>query len=606
MKSLFSSLARPLAAASLLLPGLAWAQNAYIPNFDDGTVSVIDTVTNTVSATITLPSTFPEGVAVTPDGSKVLITSRAGNQVTGDQNNGALTIIDTATNRVAAQLTTAPGPIGVAITPNGQKAYFVTSNSLGTTDLFSVDLTTNTLAPVAQLPDQAFSLVLSPDGTKAYVVVVGNAANNHGSLQRVDLASGAVTGSVVLGDDPECLAITPDGKTLYITDFLDSSVFVVPTATLQVSTQIRVGGAPFGIAVTPDGRHVWAANVADSNISVIDTATNQVTATFFGGTGNNAVGFTPDGTHAYVPDGEFSTSSINKGTRVSVVDTATLTETQTIAVGTGAAALGNFIGPAPATPPAPSLLSAVLPSSRSVQEGHPATVLATMLNATPDMLNNCQIALQPNGPLSLRLAYQATDPSTNTPIGQPNTPVSIAGNGSQSFLLTFTSASAFIQPGIPLTYRCDNVAQAAVTTGLNTVDLYFAQLPIPDVIALEATATPGVVEIPVSQGGGAAFAVATANVGIAQTLTVRTDTGSATLPVALSVCQTNPADGSCLAPPAPTVQVDFDAGATPTFSVFAVASGAIPFDPAHARLFVRFEDSSGTSYGATSVAVATD
>ncbi|MEI9984379.1 MAG: hypothetical protein WDN69_14910 [Aliidongia sp.] len=47
------------------------------------------------------------------------------------------------------------------------------------------------------------------------------------------------------------------------------------------------------------------------------------------------------------------------------------------------------------------------------------------------------------------------------------------------------------------------------------------------------------------------------------------------------------------------------AGATPTFSVFLQASGAIPLDPASARVFVRFKDADGALHGSTSVAVAT-
>src|SRR5580704_167769 len=52
--------------------------NVYIANFNDNTISIIDSATNTVTATVKVLGTFPEGVAVTPDGSKVLVTLRAG------------------------------------------------------------------------------------------------------------------------------------------------------------------------------------------------------------------------------------------------------------------------------------------------------------------------------------------------------------------------------------------------------------------------------------------------------------------------------------------------------------------------------------------------
>ncbi len=51
--------------------------------------------------------------------------------------------------------------------------------------------------------------------------------------------------------------------------------------------------------------------------------------------------------------------------------------------------------------------------------------------------------------------------------------------------------------------------------------------------------------------------------------------------------------------------LNFTAGATPTFSVFLQASGAIPFAPATSRVFVRFKDAGGGLHGSTSVAIET-
>ena len=58
----------------------ALAQNAYITNLDASTVSVIDTTSNTVTATIPVGS-GPLGVAVTPDGSTVYVANQGDNTV---------------------------------------------------------------------------------------------------------------------------------------------------------------------------------------------------------------------------------------------------------------------------------------------------------------------------------------------------------------------------------------------------------------------------------------------------------------------------------------------------------------------------------------------
>ena len=102
-----------------------------------------------------------------------------------------------------------------------------------------------------------------------------------------------------------------------------------------------------------------------------------------------------------------------------------------------------------------------------------------------------------------------------------------------------------------------------------------------------------------------AFAVAPVNVGASGGIAVSADTHFASLPIQLSVCQTNPGNGTCMAPPASSVTLNIAANATPTFSIFMAANGTVPFDPALNRIFVRFKDFGGVTHGSTSVAVRT-
>src|SRR5260370_39670272 len=68
-------LALALTLACLLGPASTRAQNAYITNLGSFTVSVIDTATDTVIATILPVGLVPFGVAVNPDGSKGYVTN---------------------------------------------------------------------------------------------------------------------------------------------------------------------------------------------------------------------------------------------------------------------------------------------------------------------------------------------------------------------------------------------------------------------------------------------------------------------------------------------------------------------------------------------------
>jgi outer membrane protein assembly factor BamB len=252
-------------------------------------------------------------------------------------------------------------------------------------------------------------------------------------------------------------------------------------------------------------------------------------------------------------------------------------------------------------PPSP-LEASVLPDARSVAVGTSATFFATLLNTGSTVLNNCRIAL-PDAVSGVTLTYQMTNPLTNAP--EPNQPVNIPPGAGQSFVLSLTADTAASLPGQGLVFTCDGISNTPPLVGVNTLDLAFSASPVADVVAIAATASQdGVLRLP-GAGGAGAFAVAADNVGAAGDLTVTADLDGAALPVSLSLCQTNPSSGQCLAPPAASVTTSIAAGATPTFSVFAMASGAMPFAPGASRIFLRFSDAAGQPHGATSVAVTT-
>jgi len=340
--------------------------------------------------------------------------------------------------------------------------------------------------------------------------------------------------------------------------------------------------APNGVAFDSANHRILVADFANARVQVFDAASfdylGTIGTTGAPGTGNGSL------------DGPASTAVDATTGDIFIADA----DNQRVQVYGQSGAL-----------PAP-LVAAVLPGSRSVQVGAPATVFAVMLNSGGTSLSGCQVSLPSGAPAGLSLGYQTTSAS-NTLTGSPNTPATIAANGAQNFLLNFQSTAAFAVTSQPLTFGCTGVSPAGSTPGVNTVDLLFSTTPIPDVIALAATASNNsIVTIPFSTNGPAAFAIASVDVGTAGTLTVSVDTGAAVLPLNVSLCATNASTGACLAPPAASLQQSYTQNSSQTYSVFLTATGQIPFAPATARVFLRFLDASGASHGSTSVAVETD
>src|SRR5262249_54165052 len=182
----------------------------------------------------------------------------------------------------------------------------------------------------------------------------------------------------------------------------------------------------------------------------------------------------------------------------------------------------------------------------------------------------------------------------------------------QTYVISVTPDAPIPPTDIVFDFAGANTTPAVVLPGINTLQLSASPEATPDIVALAASGDPGIVDIPGVSGarafgasGTGVFAVATVNVGVGGTITATADTGNASLPVTITICQTNPVTGACRAQPAASASTTINAGDTPTFGIFVTGSGPVPFDPANNRVFVRFKDAGGVTRGATSVAVRT-
>jgi YVTN family beta-propeller protein len=591
----------------------------YVANNGSGTVSVIATASNTVIGSPITVGTHPLGVAVTPDGSKVYVANNG---------SGTVSVIATATNTViASPITVGTNPFGVAVTPDGSKVYVANAGS-GTVSVIATATNTVTGSPITTGGTDPFGIAVTPDGSKAYVA---NAISNTVSV--IATASNTVVDTITVGTQPEALGsfIGPPTLTVGLAGTGSGQVTSSP-ANINCSASNTACSSMF-----PDGTQVTLTASAASGSAfagwsgggcsgtgpcvITPTADTAVTATFTvipsfmlsiatTGNGAGAVMSSPSG----IACGSTCSASFEQGTQVTL--TAAQAAGSTFAGWSG----GGCSGTAPCTVTISAattvtatfvadtignltLVAAVLPLSRSVEVGATATAFATIINAGPDNASTCSIAPATTIPASF--VYQTTNPSTNALTGTANTPVNIAAGQPQSFVIAFTPSAAFAPTNAAFTFTCANAPGAAATTiGVDTLNLSASSTPVPDIVALAASGDPGFVDIPGATGTGV-FAVATVNLGADATITAAANTGVANLPVTLTICQTNPTSGACMAAPASSATTDIPSNATPTFGIFATGSALVANMPGINRVFVTFTDSGGTLRGETSVAVQT-
>jgi YVTN family beta-propeller protein len=274
-------------------------------------VSVIDTATNTTAATIS--GVGGQSLAVSADGSLLLAATAAGD---------ALAIIDTRTNTVTATVPDS-GPWAVAMTPDKAFAYVLHLGTDAASSTVSViNLATQAVAATLQAPTGATALAMTPDGSTVWV---GGAALSTPQITVIDTASKSVVTTFparAAGDfGPYAIAFTQSGGFAYVANF-DNTVSVINTGNHAIVATIPVGALPWHIAMTPNGAFAYVANMAAGTVSVIDTTAQSVVATVPVGTAPVAISFTPDGAFAYVT---------NVGSdAISVIDTATRTVVNTL------------------------------------------------------------------------------------------------------------------------------------------------------------------------------------------------------------------------------------------------------------------------------------
>jgi YVTN family beta-propeller protein len=147
-------------------------------------------------------------------------------------------------------------------------------------------------------------VAVSPNGRQLYV-----ANRNAGVVTVVDSAVDAVTATIpVPAGPPQFLSFAPDGSRLYVSVFNDertiAAVAVIDTADNQVIATIPVRTRPYLGAVTPDGSRLFVPNHDSGSISVIDTAENEVIEEVQVPPNPHWIEFTPDGSRAYVANHE--------------------------------------------------------------------------------------------------------------------------------------------------------------------------------------------------------------------------------------------------------------------------------------------------------------
>jgi len=190
---------------------------------------VIATATNTVTATVTV-GLNPEGIAVTPDGTRVYVANFNANTVS---------VIAAASNKVTATVTVGANPAGVAVTPDGAHVYVANQNNNSVAVIATAGNTVTATVPVGIFP-RAFGKFISSSGDTTPPVTT--LAAQPGTLKGRKLMTANAT-----------LTVSPGGLTIQTQCFNSHGLNVLLSATDDLSgvAQINYGSAHFVFGQQP-------------------------------------------------------------------------------------------------------------------------------------------------------------------------------------------------------------------------------------------------------------------------------------------------------------------------------------------------------------------
>jgi YVTN family beta-propeller protein len=286
------------------------APKAYIGLFKDNALAVLDTASLRLLSTISVAA-GPHGLVVTPDGSKVYVSS---------DGTSTVSVIDTASDQIVRTIEVGPTPHGLAISPDGRRLLVA---GFGTYQLETIDTATDQVVGQISIP-QPHNSAISPDGRLAYI---GSQKQGATSLAIVDLASQTQVGQVPLDKAPRALNFSPDGQRLYFTLAGSDAVQVLDPISNQVVAQIPVGASPHHPLFTADGRLGLVVSQGAGELELLAPVSNGLDGSIQVGKLPHWIAMSGDDRTAYVT---------NEGSNdLSVVDLASRTVTATVPVGNG-------------------------------------------------------------------------------------------------------------------------------------------------------------------------------------------------------------------------------------------------------------------------------
>jgi YVTN family beta-propeller protein len=271
-----------------------------------------------------------------------------------DETGTEVVIVDPDAGKVLDKIKVGKRPRGIKVSHDGTQLFVALSGSpiggpnvdeskLPPADRAAdgigvVDLKTHKLVRNLKSGDDPETFDISPDGKTLYV-----SNEDAGEMSTLDLTSGKIIGRLKVGEEPEGVTVRPGGREVYVTSEGGNAVAIVNPAAQKVVATLTMAARPRGIVFTKDGATAFVSNEVGGAVTVVDAETHKVSGQI------KFPSAPPPGTPrpmglALSLDGRELFVSLGRAGSIAVIDVASRKITRTIA-GVGTRPWGIALSP---------------------------------------------------------------------------------------------------------------------------------------------------------------------------------------------------------------------------------------------------------------------
>ncbi|MEO9210813.1 MAG: bifunctional YncE family protein/alkaline phosphatase family protein [Ginsengibacter sp.] len=163
-------------------------------------------------------------------------------------------------------------PAGIDIDDKRNLLYVVTKEN---NSLYILDLITKKIVGKYQLDGEAYTCLLSPDKNELYISCWGC-----DKLVVFDTKTRTISSQINVGDNPNDVCLTKNGKYLFVANSNDNSVSIINVSTKKVIETLTSslypnapqGSTTNGVALSPDEKTLYIANADNNCLTLFDVS----------------------------------------------------------------------------------------------------------------------------------------------------------------------------------------------------------------------------------------------------------------------------------------------------------------------------------------------